>query len=57
MSNYAGIIYDDIANGTGVGAVFFVQGCPHHCPGCHNQHTWDFNGGEKLSTETIKNPN
>jgi len=54
MSNYAGIIYDDIANGTGFGAVFFVQGCPHHCPGCHNQHTWDFDGGEKLSTETVK---
>ena len=53
MSRYAGIIYDDIANGTGIGAVLFIQGCPHHCPGCHNQHTWDFDGGEALMAEPL----
>ena len=30
---YAGIEYDDVANGIGLGAVFFTQGCPHQCPG------------------------
>ena len=53
MSRYAGIIYDDIANGTGFGAVFFIQGCPHHCPGCQNPQTWYFNGGKEFTIDTI----
>lgn len=53
MTKYAGIIYDDIANGTGIGAALFFQGCPHHCPGCHNPSTWDFDAGQKITTETV----
>ena len=45
MSRYASIIKDDVVNGEGVCCSFFVQGCPHHCPGCFNEETWDFNGG------------
>ena len=30
---------------------FFVQGCPHHCPGCFNKETWDFHGGIPYSPE------
>ena len=45
MFKYAGIIYDDTSNGEGVGAVLFTQGCTHHCKGCHNPETWDFNQG------------
>ena len=39
MSKYAGIIKDDVTNGKGIGLVFFVQGCSHHCKGCHNPET------------------
>ena len=55
----AGTIKHSIANGTGVRFVVFVQGCAHHCKGCHNPGTWDFNGGEEISpkemAEQIKN--
>lgn len=46
---YAGIEYDDVANGIGLGAVFFTQGCPHHCPECQNPQTWSMDGGMKLT--------
>ena len=36
----------DIANGPGVRVSLFVSGCTHHCKGCHNQWTWDFNQGK-----------
>lgn len=42
---YAGVDLCDANNGRGVGVTLFVQGCPHHCPGCHNPETWDFDGG------------
>lgn len=46
---YAGIEYDDVANGIGLGAVFFTQGCPHHCPECQNPQTWSKDGGMKFT--------
>lgn len=45
---YAGLISNDFADGKGVCVSFWTQGCPHHCVGCHNPETWDFNGGEEL---------
>ena len=59
MSNYryAGIETYDINNGKGFGVTLFVQGCPHHCPGCHNPQTWDFNGGNILSADVINKVN
>lgn len=53
MSKYAGIIKDDVTNGKGIGLVFFVQGCLHHCKGCHNPETWDFNGGLEFTQEVL----
>lgn len=48
MDRYAGLITNDFANGTGTCVSFWAQGCPHHCPGCHNPETWDFNGGKEI---------
>lgn len=45
---YAGLIENDFAAGDGVCVSFWVQGCPHHCPGCHNPETWDFEAGKQL---------
>ena len=33
--------------------VVFVQGCPHHCPGCHNPQTHDFDGGYLADMDEI----
>ncbi len=42
----------DIANGLGIRVSLFVSGCTHHCKGCFNAVTWDFNYGEVYSKET-----
>ncbi len=57
----AGIVPESITDGEGIRYVLFVQGCPHHCPGCHNPETHDFSGGTYEDTENIfkefkKNP-
>ena len=44
---YADIKGNDIVNGEGICVSFWTQGCPHHCPGCFNPETWDFDGGSK----------
>lgn len=49
----AGFEEDAIADGPGLRAVVFVQGCPHHCPGCHNPQTWSFSGGTRVAVETV----
>lgn len=43
--NYSEIKNCDIANGPGVRVTLFVSGCTHHCEGCFNEETWDFNYG------------
>ena len=50
---YSGIIYNDIAAAPGLCLSFFVQGCPHHCPGCHNPETWDFDEGLEFTPEVL----
>lgn len=52
---YAGIIYNDMCAAPGVSVTLFTQGCPHHCEGCHNPETWDFNGGKEFTPEVLKN--
>ena len=45
---YAGLMENDIVDGEGICVSLWVQGCPHHCPGCHNPETWDFDGGYEV---------
>jgi anaerobic ribonucleoside-triphosphate reductase activating protein len=52
MNRYNAIIPNDVVNGRGVCTSFFVQGCPHHCPGCFNEETWDFKGGQEYTSHT-----
>ncbi len=51
---FAKIYYNDVANGNGCRTALFVSGCTHHCKGCFNEVTWDFNYGEDF-TEEVEN--
>ncbi len=52
--NYAEIKNCDIANGPGVRVTLFVSGCTHHCEGCFNEETWDFQYGQPFTRETTE---
>lgn len=52
--NYCGIKKCDIANGLGVRVTLFVSGCTHHCKGCFQPETWDFEYGDKFTEDTEK---
>ena len=56
-----GIIRESIVDGPDLRFVVFVQGCPHHCKGCHNPESHDPEGGfltttDKIWKNFIKNP-
>ncbi len=56
-----GIEPESIVDGEGIRFVVFVQGCPHHCIGCHNPASHAFDGGtivgiDALFSEICENP-
>lgn len=57
----SGVVKESIVDGKGLRFVVFCQGCPHHCPECHNPQTHDFDAGtdtdiQKIVDEVQKNP-
>lgn len=48
-----GLVQDSIVDGPGFRFACFVQGCPHHCPGCHNPESHDPAGGKEMSVEEV----
>lgn len=51
---YSDIKTCDIANGPGVRVTIFVSGCTHHCKGCFNEVTWNFQYGREFTEDTIE---
>lgn len=44
---------DSIVDGEGIRTVVWTQGCPHHCPFCHNPQTHDFKGGFTVEIDDV----
>ena len=54
--NICGIEMDSIVDGSGIRMTVFFQGCPHHCKGCHNPETWDYEVEKNImSVEEVLN--
>lgn len=53
MVRVAGIYKESIVDGEGYRTAIFLQGCNHHCKGCQNTQTWDFNGGTEMEISDI----
>lgn len=49
----AGVESESVVDGPGLRGVVFFQGCPHHCPGCHNPETWSLDGGSLKSVDEV----
>ncbi len=49
-----GLVTDSIVDGPGFRTSIFTQGCPHHCPGCHNPGSHDFEAGTVYTLDDIE---
>lgn len=52
--NLSGINFESFVDGEGVRATFYLSGCPHSCPGCHNPEAQNPNSGATITLEDIQ---
>lgn len=51
--NYLSITKAEVANGNGVRVCLWVSGCPHHCDGCQNPESWNFDNGKPFTPYSL----
>ena len=51
--NLYGTAPDSIVDGPGLRYAVFVQGCTHHCPGCHNPESQPVVGGTPTAISDV----
>ena len=49
-----GLVTDSIVDGPGFRTSIFTQGCPHHCPGCHNPESHAMDAGTVWTLDDIE---
>ena len=49
-----GLATDSIVDGPGYRTAIFTQGCPHHCPGCHNPESHAFDAGKVWTLSDVE---
>ncbi len=48
------IFKETIVDGEGLRYSIYFSGCPHRCPGCHNEYSWNPCNGEVLTYEKLE---
>ncbi|MDD5871496.1 MAG: anaerobic ribonucleoside-triphosphate reductase activating protein [Bacteroidales bacterium] len=47
------IVEGTSVDGPGLRTSIYLAGCRHHCPGCHNPQSWDFDAGKPMTDDEI----
>lgn len=42
-----------MADGPGLRTSIYCAGCSHHCKGCHNPQSWDFDAGNEMTVQAL----
>lgn len=53
MVHCAEVLAESVVDGSGIRVVAFLQGCPRHCPGCHNEKLLLAEGCKAITEEEL----
>jgi anaerobic ribonucleoside-triphosphate reductase activating protein len=53
MIQVLAIVEDTMVDGPGFRTSIYCAGCRHNCKGCHNPQSWDFTGGQAMTTDEV----